>query len=147
MAKLGTQVQRNRQLAQIHLAKKQLALDESTYRALLQRVTGKASAAAMTHSERDAVIADMVRLGFRQAPAATRTLRFPGRPKTTGEVPLLRKIEALLADAKRPWAYAHGMAKKMFGIARVEWLPHDQLHRLVAALQIDADRSPNKDHP
>ena len=55
-------------------------------------------------------------------------------------MPQLRKVRALLADAKRPWSYAHGLAKRMYDVARVEWLDHDKLHRLVAALQVDANR-------
>ena len=63
-----------------------------------------------------------------------------GKPKNVDQVPMLGKVEALLADAKRPWAYAHNTARQMFKVARVEWLDSDQLHKLVAALQIDSQR-------
>ena len=63
-----------------------------------------------------------------------------GRPKNVKDVPMLRKVEALLADAKRPWSYAHSMAKKMFHVNRLEWLNDHDLHKLVAALQADANR-------
>jgi len=53
---------------------------------------------------------------------------------------MLGKVEALLADAQRPWDYAHSMARHMFGVDRLEFLRGGQLHRLVAALQIDANR-------
>ena len=36
--------------------------------------------------------------------------------------------------------YAHGMAKRMFGVDQVHWLSDDKLHKLVAALQIYANR-------
>jgi len=52
-------------LATIHVAKKQLGLDEDTYRAVLNRVTGKSSSGAMTEAERVAVVDEMRRLGFR----------------------------------------------------------------------------------
>lgn len=131
---------RNQQLARIHLAKKQLALDESTYRALLKRITGKESSAAMSTAERNAVLAEFARLGFKDQRQAEKRRRWPGEPKNCNEVPQLRKVRALLADAKRPWSYAHGLAKRMYDVARVEWLDHDKLHRLVAALQVDANR-------
>lgn len=51
--------------AVINIAKKDLGLDEDTYRALLVRVTGKASLRAMSDAEKRAVIDDMKRLGFR----------------------------------------------------------------------------------
>jgi len=36
------------------------------------------------------------------------------------------------------------MAKRMFDVTRVEWLRDDQLHKLVSALQVDANRKANK---
>lgn len=131
---------RNRQLAKIHKAKKELALDESTYRALLMRVTGKNSCADMSTAERNLVIADFVRLGFKFEQTDARKAVFAGKPKNVAEVPLLKKCEALLADSKRPWSYAHAMAKQMFSVTRVEWLRPDQLHKLVSAMQVDANR-------
>ncbi|MEN9192815.1 regulatory protein GemA [Xanthomonas euvesicatoria] len=131
---------RKTQLAKIHLAAKQKGLDEATYRALLVRITGKDSAAKMTTEERALVIAEFVRLGFKDVQRTGRKRQWPGQPKNLDEVPMLRKVQALLADAKRPWAYAHSTAKQMYGIDRVEFLNQDQLHRLVAALQVDANR-------
>lgn len=130
---------RHVQLGRIHQARKQLGLDEATYRALLQRVTGLASSADMTSAQRNDVLREFARLGFKQAEAGARKRVFAGRPK--GDLsPMLRKCEALLADNKRPWSYAHSMALRMFHVTRVEWLnPHD-LHKLVAALQMDANR-------
>lgn len=130
---------RNRQLAKIHKAKKELALDESTYRALLMRVTGKNSCADMSTAERNLVIADFVRLGFKFEQTDARKAVFAGKPKNMDE-PMLKKVEALLADSRRPWNYAHAMAKQMFSVTRVEWLHHDQLHKLVSAMQVDANR-------
>ncbi|MCL1550485.1 gp16 family protein [Xanthomonas nasturtii] len=131
---------RKTQLAKIHLAAKQKGLDEATYRALLVRITGKDSAAKMTAEERALVIAEFVRLGFKDVQRTGRKRQWPGEPKNLSEVPMLRKVQALLADAKRPWSYAHSTAKQMYQIDRVEFLNQDQLHRLVAALQADANR-------
>ena len=68
---------------------------------------------------------------------------FPGRPPNMDDAqkgPLLKKIEALLADNRRPWAYVHKMAQHMFDIHAVHWCRPDQLHKIVAALVIDAKR-------
>ena len=132
--------QRRQQLGRIHKAKKQLHLDDDTYRSLLKRITGKSSSADMTSAERNAVIAEFTRLGFKEADRAARRKAFPGRPATVDERPMLRKVEALLASGRRPWSYAHALAKHMFNVARVEWLKDDQLHKVVAALQVDAQR-------
>jgi phage gp16-like protein len=56
---------------------------------------------------------------------------------------MLSKIEALLADAKRPWNYAEKMCDHMFQVKRVEWLTDEQLTKLMQALAIDAKRRKN----
>jgi phage gp16-like protein len=130
------------QIGRIKAAQKGLGLDDATYRALLERVTGKSSSTQMTPAERNQVLAEFARLGFKRADTNERGTRFPGRPANVREVPMLRKVEALLADNKRPWSYAHRLGKKMFHVNRVEWLNPHQLHSLVAALQADANRHP-----
>lgn len=55
------------QLAAIHIAKKQLGLDEETYRDVLNRVTGKTSSKHMSSAERERVIQEFRRLGFEPA--------------------------------------------------------------------------------
>lgn len=125
-----------RQIAKIKIGQKALQLDDGTYRALLLRVTGVTSCAAMSADQRRAVLREMKRLGFQP----TASTAHAGRPAKTDQVPLLNKIEALLADAGRPWEYARATAKHMFKVERLEWLSHSQLHRLVAALQFDANR-------
>jgi phage gp16-like protein len=51
-------------LAMVHVARKQLDLDEDAYRAMLERVSGQRSAKDLTPGELDAVIAEMKRIGF-----------------------------------------------------------------------------------
>ncbi len=129
---------RNLQLSKIHIAKKDLGLDDETYRALLARVAGVRSAKDLNPRQFGAVLAEFGRLGWesastkkhgRKAPAAA-----PDRAKLVG------KIEAFLAEAKRSWAYADGMAMRMFKVERVEWLDPEQLKKMVAALTYDARR-------
>lgn len=128
------------QIGRIKAAQKALGLDDATYRCLLERVTGKTSSTQMTPAERNQVLAEFARLGFKRQDGRDRARAFPGRPRNVREVPMLRKVEALLADNRRPWSYAHSMARRMFHVNRVEWLLDDQLHKLVAALQVDANR-------
>lgn len=79
---------RKQMLAKIHIGKKQLGLDEDTYRELLLRVTGKASAKDMTHEELLKVLAEMRSKGFTPRTA-------DGRTKTLGEQTYLPKLRAL----------------------------------------------------
>jgi phage gp16-like protein len=130
--------QRHRHLAMIHAAAKELSMQRDVYVALLQRVTGKSSAADLDDRERRKVMDELRRLG------AKRSVRpvTDGKPANVpaDRVAMVAKVEALLADAKRSWNYAHGLARRMFKVARVEWCKPDQLHKLIAALSIDAKR-------
>lgn len=56
------------QLARIHIGKKTLNMDDDTYQALLQRLTGKTSAKDCTVSQRAVILTEMTRLGaFKRA--------------------------------------------------------------------------------
>ena len=55
---------RNLQLSKIHIAKKDLGLDDETYRALLVRVAGVRSAKDLNPRQTGAVLAEFARLGW-----------------------------------------------------------------------------------
>lgn len=57
-------------LAKLHVAKKQLGLQDSEYRAVLNGATGKSSAAGMSEGELARSLAAFEKLGFK--PASTR---------------------------------------------------------------------------
>lgn len=131
---------RHAALAKIHIAKKQLGMDDVTYREMLRSVAGVESAGKLDVHGLDAVLAHLRRAGFK----AKRQVRFPGKPQARQVRlecrALMSKVEALLAEAKRPWSYGHGVAKRMFKIERLEWLDAQQIHKVVQALMIDAKR-------
>ncbi len=53
---------------------------------------------------------------------------------------MLGKIEAILADLQLPWAYADGMASKMFGKERLRFLDDEQTYKVLQALAIHQRR-------
>jgi phage gp16-like protein len=63
-------------LAQIHCARRDMALDDGTYRAILTRVTGQDSAKGLSEAQRRAVLDEFGRLGWA-----------PGRPKAKAAEP------------------------------------------------------------
>lgn len=65
--------------AKVHIARKQIALDEDAYRALLRRVTGQDSLRACSAGEIDRVLRELTRLGFVAAPAKRRSQRAQAR--------------------------------------------------------------------
>lgn len=125
---------RTRELGAIHTAKRDLGLDEETYRNMLWSVGRVHSAADLDAQGRQKVIEHLRGLGWRPAAKRRRPRPAPDRAD------LVRKIRAQLMAAKRPDTYGDGMARHMFGIERYEWCTPDQLMRIVAALAIDAKR-------
>ncbi|MDO4897081.1 MAG: regulatory protein GemA [Moraxella sp.] len=122
-------------IAKIHIAKKDLAMDDATYRDVLVRVTGKNSCKDMSLSELKAVIKDLKRLGF--TVKQTTKPKHGRKPTTTPErEAMLSKIGAMLADMGLHWHYAHGMAKKMFGVDMVHWLDAEKMYKVVQALAV-----------
>lgn len=136
------QDRRRRQLAAIHATKHKLGLDDDTYRDLLERVGGHRSAADMNAMSRTKVLRELRRLAGDTTVHARDAVPAPDAPRHAREsaAPMLAKIGAMLADAERGWNYAHGMARRMFGVQRVEWLPSDQMRKLIAALEYDKRR-------
>jgi phage gp16-like protein len=126
-------------LAKIHIAKAQLGLDDETYRSLLARVAGVRSSKELNQRQIGRVLAEFERLGWKPKPSSKAKSRAKPKPADASKA-LINKIEAQLADAGRPWAYADAMALRMFKVERVEWCDADQLRRLVAALAYDAKR-------
>ncbi|MHC2481315.1 gp16 family protein [Rhizobium leguminosarum] len=77
-------------IAAIHVAKKQLGLDDDTYRAKLALITGKRSVKDMTETEREKVLTVLRNEGFKPAPTARRA---NGRQQLTGK--FAKKLQAL----------------------------------------------------
>lgn len=136
-------------IAKIHIAKKDLAMDDETYRDVLQRVTGKDSCKNMTVAELKKVISDMKRLGFTPKQTAQSIQKHGRKPTTTEDrQALLSKVEAILADNNLYWNYAHAIAKQMFGVDFVHWLPADKLYKVVQALSVyQAKHNKKEKHP
>ena len=139
---------RKQRLGRIHMGKKALGMSDREYRAFLLRhsadqhgVGGFDSSAHMSEAQHMQVLKAMADAGFRaDRVAGNKRKRWPGEPTGCESRPMLRKVRALLADGKKPWSYAHALAKKMHGVDKVEWCDDGQLHKLVAALGVDARR-------
>ena len=127
---------RNIELSKIHLAKKQLGMDDDMYRDMLWTVARVRSASDLDEYGRKTVIEHLKRCGARFTKSRNKRST-PAKSKAQ----LIGKIKAMLAEAQRPDEYGDGMAKRMFGVDRYEWLEFDQLRRIVAALVYDARRS------
>ncbi|ARU30876.1 hypothetical protein CAP31_03750 [Sulfuriferula sp. AH1] len=126
---------RKRELAQIHVAKTQLCLDDETYRAMLWTVARVKSAADLDWTGRKQVLDHLKAKGWKKT---TKSRPAPAKSKAH----LVAKVRALLIDAgNRPDTYADGMARRMFSVERFEWCDSRQLVKIIAALVIDSKRN------
>lgn len=129
---------RQKLIAAIHVAKKQLGLDDDTYRDMLQHVTGQRSAKDLTIDQLSQVMKHLEQSGFKNAKS------FGDKPDVAKQKELLiKKIEAHLAENKLHWNYAKGIAKKMFQKEALEFCTKNELHSIVAALEYKAKRAQN----
>jgi len=87
---------RRAMLAKIHVARKQLALTEDSYRDLLRRITGQDSAGTLNDAGLDKVLAEFRRLGWKAPSGRTRSAK-----------PQIRMIRAVWADMA-PLLAQHG---------------------------------------
>ena len=127
------QAERKRHLAKLHIGRKQLKMDEDTYRAMLKEITGKASAKELSNEELAAVTRHLQYLGAR--------FKKPRRPRPAKtKVAMARKIVAMMKDLGYTDRYVDAMAQRMFGVERWEWLDGEQTEKLLAALAIHQRR-------
>lgn len=133
-------------LAQIHIAKKEMGWSDEEYRDLLFTVCRVRSAKDLDHAGREKFLSHAKRCGWKPKPATGKPAQgspnegAPHNLHSEQRGPQLQKVGALLASAQRPWAYADGMAYRMFGKARLALCDQDELQRLIAALNYDANR-------
>lgn len=128
---------RKSELAQIHIAKTQLALADDEYRNLLIQVTGKTSSKDLTWQQRKSLLDHFKKLGFKvKANKTGRTKPVVSQDRTR----LINKIEAQLADAGLPWSYADGMAKRICKVDSINFCLPEHLSKIIAALNYQAKR-------
>ena len=127
-------------IAKVHVAKKALALEDDSYRALLRRVTGVDSAARCTDVSLVAVLDEFKRLGF-EAPKKKRS-----------DKPHVRLIYALWADLKpyltSPTEEAlRGFVFRQTGVRAPEWLNPSQANKVSEGLKAWLKRERDKSTP
>lgn len=111
---------RSPMLAKVHIARKELALEEEDYRAILQRVCGKPSSSGCSDTELDRLLTEFKRLGWKP-----RSKGFLGH----SDKPHVRKVFALWKELGRAGVLTdgsrkalHAFVKRQTGVAAAEWL-------------------------
>ena len=129
---------RQKMISKIHIAKKQLGLDDDVYRGLLSQATGLHSCKDMDDSQLAAVLNLLQQKGFGADAGAQGYQRTPLHFAEHGA--MMRKIGALLTQSGKTWGYAHGIARKMFGVETVQRCDAEQMRKVLAALNYQARR-------
>lgn len=125
-------ITRNRELAAIHCAKKDLGLDDETYRDMLFTVARVRSAGDLDWTGRKRVLDHLKSRGAGQA--GKNPWAFIDRAAADRQ-PLLRKICAVCRAMKVGKAYAEGVARRQHGIERrLEMMSAGELWLLAGAL-------------
>lgn len=137
--------ERNRLIRLVHVGRRELALDEDIYRALVADIAGndgRDSSSKLSNKELQLLIDRMKATGFKVKGQKRDYGRRPNPPASRET--LMKKLEAQLAEAGRPWAYADGMAKRICKVDKADWCDATQLHKLIAAMYMDAKRHERK---
>lgn len=115
-------------LAKIHIAKKELGLDDDTYRAVLMRVTGQASSAGLSFDQMDEVLAEFKARGWK-----------PSGYRRTAVSASARKVYALWTELYQAKIVAlpkpDGFVRRMTGKDRAEMLTPDEAGPVIEALK------------
>lgn len=136
---------RNVMIAKVHVARKQLGMDEPAYRGLLQRATGKASSGDCTEAQLTLVLAEFRRLGWKPATNPAASGRRPS------EKPYVRKIFALWGTLARDGALKDGsraalvaFIERQTGVSHPDWLTAEQANSVTEGLKAIQQRSARK---
>ncbi|PMN90301.1 gp16 family protein [Enterovibrio norvegicus] len=141
--------QRTRLIQLIHVGKRELQLDDDTYRALLKRETGNDSCKAMRLDELDKVLSAMERQGFKRKKSTNpKQTKKRLSPKTQGKPDVISKIRALWITMAKEGiirdgsetaldTYVRRMTKKQSGkgVDHVAWCSDEEAIRIIETLK------------
>lgn len=124
---------RARELAQIHIARTQLGMDNETYRDVLWTVARVRSAADLDWSGRKRVLDHMKACGFKVQPKKLATAH---KPLAMTKEAIEAKIAVQLKELEQNWPYAYGVGRRIFPqVSRFEFLTPEQLGDVSSALE------------
>lgn len=122
-------------LAMVHIARKDLGLDEETYRSALEQVAGKASASELSDAELLRAVDHFRAHGW--APKAA-----GGKPRRQSDAPHVRKVWAIWGDMCRSGAVRsptraalRAFVERMTGCSDPEWMTPAQANQVIEGLK------------
>lgn len=136
-------------LAKIHIAKKDLRLDDDAYRAMLTRLTGKASSRDCTDAQLGVVLDEMKAKGW--TPKFKVAASNPGASARRGALassPMAKKARAMWISLHqlgvvrdRSEAALEAFGRRQLGVEKLQWADQSQANLLIEALKAMAERA------
>lgn len=142
----GAGDQRVATIRAIQAMRRKLDLDDCAYRDLVERLSAGhgrpvRSAGDCTQAQLDAVASELRQKLGQPVRSSWKGKPKPGRQDREAR---MRKIEALIADQGREWEYAHALARRLAKVERLEFCDAAALGKVIAALEYDARRHPER---
>jgi phage gp16-like protein len=138
-------------LAKVHLAAKELGLQEDARRDVLARITGFRSSADCTDAQLDAVLVEFKRLGWTPKPSGaaprmgtapvSKTVRRADHPAAKKARALWISLHQLGVVRDRSEKALESFARRQLKIDRLQWADPSQCFRLIEALKAMAGRA------
>lgn len=133
---------KRRMIAMVHIAKKDLALSDDDYRAILLDVAGVASCTDCTEGDLVKVIERFKARGWKPAQPAGRSKPKPADHKTAVKARALWLSLHALGAIDDPSEPALGaFARRQLGCQRLQWANQGLAYRLIEALKAMAERN------
>lgn len=129
------QDKRKRLIKLIHVAKRELHMDDDTYRGILMQVGNSNSSSKMSISKLEAVLEHFKKAGFKVVPKAKVNLPLATDPQS-------KKIRALWLELHNKgivrdsseFALAK-MVKRLTGVESLKWITSDQASMVIESLK------------
>jgi phage gp16-like protein len=127
---------RRAELAAIHVGAKRLGMDESLYRDFLFALTGHRSAAELSDGDRQRVIEELRRRGFKRTPIAEKRQNRIADNSQLGMIQALwRRLKYAGALGDPSERHLSAFVKKQTGIERPEWLNPQEAIAVIEGLK------------
>ena len=133
-------------LAKVQIARKDLGLDEDTYRAVLERLTGQRSAAGLSDRQLETVLDEFKAKGWTPKVVNGRGSSRPAGPRPADH-PVAKKARAMWISLHQLGVVENAseqaleaFAKRQLGVERMQWMDQGMGFKLIEALKMMAQR-------
>lgn len=132
-------------IARVQIARKELGIEESAYRAMLERLTGRTSAKDLDQHQLGLVLDELKAKGWR--PKVARPAA-PAADRAPSDHPQARKARALwlslhsLGVVRDPSEAAlESFARRQLKVEALQWADKGRVYKLIEALKAIAERA------